>query len=97
MKKILFAWALLLSAPAFASVDENLLNEMLTSVDTDYLQPVNVADLVINGLQAITDLDKDIVISKGSDKFYLYYKLLHKYLHSRIIYCKLLYYRIPSL
>lgn len=74
MKKILFAWALLLSAPAFASVDENLLNEMLTSVDTDYLQPVNVADLVINGLQAITDLDKDIVISKGSDKFYLYYK-----------------------
>lgn len=74
MKKIIFFTILLTAFPAFASVDENLINEMLTMVNKDYLQPVNNAELAANGLQAITNLDSDVVISKGSNKFYLYYK-----------------------
>lgn len=74
MKKIIFSAVLFMTFPAFASVDENLLNEMLTMVNQDYLQPVSNAKLAADGLQAITDLDSDVVISKGSDKFYLYYK-----------------------
>lgn len=75
MKNFRCLLAFMLAAmPAYASVDENLINEMLTAVDNDYLQPVNNDELAINGLQAITALDSDILISKGSDKFYIYYK-----------------------
>ena len=72
--KFLFCCLLFAAFPAYASVDEKLINEMLTMVNQDYLEPVNNAELVVNGLQAVTDLDSDIVISKGSNKFYIYYK-----------------------
>ena len=75
MKKIVcMALFCLNIANAYASVDENLIYEMLSTVNTDYLQSVNNADLVVNGLQAVSKLDSNIIISKGSDKFYLYYK-----------------------
>ena len=75
MKKIVcMALFCLNIANAYASVDEYLIYEMLSTVNTDYLQSVNNADLVVNGLQAVSKLDSDIIISKGSDKFYLYYK-----------------------
>lgn len=72
--KFLLSFLLLAAFPAYASVDEGLINEMLTMVNQDYLEPVKNAELAVNGLQAVADLDSNIVISKGSDKFYLYYK-----------------------
>lgn len=74
MNKLLFITALFFCAPAWASVDGKLIREMLTMINTDYLKPVKNDEIVINGLQALTDLDSDIIISKGSDKFYIYYK-----------------------
>ena len=74
MNKLLFITALFFCTPAWASVDGKLIREMLTMINTDYLEPVKNDEIVINGLQALTDLDFDIIISKGSDKFYIYYK-----------------------
>lgn len=75
MKKIICLTLFFLRATTvYASVDEKLIYEMLSAVNTDYLQPVDNVELVINGLQAVSKLDSNIIISKGSDKFYLYYK-----------------------
>lgn len=74
MKRLFCIIMLMLPTPVWASVDAGLLNEMFTMVNKSYLQPVDNAAMVTAGLQAITELDGDIVISKGSDKFYLYYK-----------------------
>lgn len=76
MNKILFSLiaVLLFSSAARAETDKHLLNEMLTTVHTQYLEPVSIEDFTANGLQALNRLDSDITLSKGSDKFYLYYK-----------------------
>ena len=78
MKKILFlAVFLLLSTPfsnvEAAKIDQKVLNEMLTTVNEDYLYPVNNAELVANGLNALHNLDKKFVAYKGSDRVYMYY------------------------
>jgi len=76
MKKIILAICLFFSFPANAEtdVDTVLLNEMYTALNNEYLKPVNLAEITVNGLQALTGLDPNIFITRGSDKFYLYYK-----------------------
>lgn len=55
------------------TVDMHLINEMLTTVNRQYIEPVNNADLIYAGVQVLHDMDKKLVISKGTDKFYVYY------------------------
>lgn len=75
MKKLLFLFCLFFCyRAAAAEIDTKLLNEMYTTVCDSYIEPVEPAQITVNGLQAVTALDPDIIISKGSDKFYLYYK-----------------------
>ncbi|MCQ2734378.1 MAG: S41 family peptidase [Alphaproteobacteria bacterium] len=74
MKKI-FLYALLLfcfNANAAETTDKHLLNEMLTTINNEYLQEINNVDIIAIGLTALQDLDRNITISKGSDKFYIY-------------------------
>lgn len=75
MKKLLFLICFFsLTAPAIAAkTDKHLLNEMLTTVNNDYLYDVNNAELVADGLNALHDVDKKFVASKGTDRIYVYY------------------------
>lgn len=75
MKKLLILLLLFCYSEAAAetAVDKHLLNEMLTTVTNRYLEPVDNVTLVYNGLQALSDVDKNLVVSKGSDRFYIYY------------------------
>lgn len=62
--------------PAFAEseVDKHLLNEMLTTINRQYLEPVDNIKLINDGMKALTELDKNINVMKGGDCFYIYYK-----------------------
>lgn len=74
MKKVIL-YALLIfafNANAAETTDKHLLNEMLTTVNNEYLEKVDNADIISVGLTALQDLDGNILISKGSDKFYIY-------------------------
>ena len=74
MKKVILCALLLLgfNANAAETTDKHLLNEMLTTVDNEYLEKVDNADIIAEGLTALQDLDDNITVSKGSDKFYIY-------------------------
>ena len=73
MKKI-FLLALLLwhTDVTAAEIDQKLLNEMLTTVNREYLEPVDNEKLIVTGIQAIHDLDPSLVFTKGSNQFYIY-------------------------
>lgn len=75
MKKLFLLIAILLSSAAHAEtvVDTDLLNEMLTTVTTNYLEPVDKTELVTTGLTVLNNLDRKVTVSKGSDRFYIYY------------------------
>ena len=78
MKKILFLAVFLLLSISLtdakaAKIDQKVLGEMLTTLDNEYLYPVNNAELVANGLNALHNLDKKFVAYKGSDRVYVYY------------------------
>ena len=77
MKKLfIFVLGMLFCSPAFAEgeVDKHLLNEMLTTINRQYLKPVDNVKLINDGMKALTELDKNISIIKGGDCFYIYYK-----------------------
>lgn len=75
MKIIFTLIAIFWSVTASADdiIDTHLLNEMYTTINKEYLEPVDNAELTTAGLTAINDLDKKIMVSKGSDRFYVYY------------------------
>lgn len=74
MYKWLTAFLLLpLTASAKNNIDTHLVNEMLTTVNRQYIEPVDNAELIYAGLQALPDLDNKFTISKGKDRFYIYY------------------------
>lgn len=75
MKKSLILTVMLWSSAALADevIDTHLLNEMYTTVNNEYIEPVDNAELTTAGLTAINDLDKKITVSQGSDRFYIYY------------------------
>ena len=75
MKKLLLLTAILWSNTALADdiIDTHLLNEMFTTVNKEYLEPVDNTELATAGLSTIHDLDGKITVSKGSDRFYIYY------------------------
>lgn len=62
-----------LTAPAKNNIDMHLINEMLTTINRQYIEPIDNAELINNGLQALVDLDSRFTISKGQDRFYIYY------------------------
>lgn len=75
MKKIVLLLVCLWSfdVRADVSVDEHLLNEMLTTINQNYLEPVDNAKMVSAGLNGLSDLDAGFVVSKGVDRIYIYY------------------------
>lgn len=75
MYRLLTALFLLLplSAVAKNNIDTHLVNEMLTTVNRQYYEPVDNAELILAGLQAVSDLDNKFTFSKGRDRFYIYY------------------------
>ena len=84
MKKLILFMLFLPVFNAYSAeiADKQLLNEMLTTVNNEYLDQVNNADLIAVGLTALQDLDHRITVSEGSDKFYIYnnrqiYKIVH--------------------
>lgn len=75
MKYICLLFTLLWSGYAnAANIDKHLINEMLTTVNAKYLYAVDNVELVNSGVQIFQQLDPNITISKGSDRFYIYYK-----------------------
>lgn len=78
MKKLFSAAAALLffcTAANAADIDTHLLDEMLTTVNTFYIKPVDNAKLVTAGLQALGDADPGFTVSRGTDRIYIYYNL----------------------
>ena len=75
MKKLIFALFLFWSAAAFSAgtIDKRVINEMLTTINKDYLEPVDNAEMIYIGLKTLPELDKALKITKGRDRFYLYY------------------------
>ncbi len=76
MKKfIIFVLCFFWSASAFSAgtIDKRVINEMRTTVNKDYLEPVDNAEMIYAGLKTLPELDKALKITKGRDRFYLYY------------------------
>lgn len=75
MKRIIFVFCLLCATAAFAeaTVDKRVINEMLTTVNNEYLEPVDNAEMIYTGLKTLPEMDKALKISKGRDRFYVYY------------------------
>lgn len=75
MYRLLTAVFILIASTATAknNIDTHLINEMLTTVNRQYIEPVDNAELIYAGLQALVDLDDKFTVSKGRDRFYLYY------------------------
>lgn len=76
MKKICCSILMLFCLPFPALADEtdhSSLFEVLQTIDKQYISTFDAADLTYHGLQALHDLDTDISITKGSDRFYMYH------------------------
>jgi len=75
MNKLAFLFAVFWSfgALAEANTDKQLLAEMLTTLDNQYIEPVNNAEMVTAGLNGLADLDSGFTISRGTDRIYIYY------------------------
>ena len=58
---------------ATSTVDKNLLNEMLNTVNQRYLYDIDLSQIINNGLQGLNEIDDKITIFKGKDCFYIYY------------------------
>lgn len=71
---ILMFFVTLRANAADSQIDNHLINEMLTSLNNQYLFEINNEEIIVSGLQFLHDMDKDVVISKGTDKIYIYYK-----------------------
>ena len=76
MKKLIFAFCILWTTAAFAAgtIDKRVINEMITTINKDYLEPVDNAEMIYAGLKTLPEMDKSLKITKGRDRFYLYYK-----------------------
>ncbi|MBQ8480906.1 MAG: hypothetical protein IJ532_00030 [Alphaproteobacteria bacterium] len=74
MKKLtLFLIAFWCSNAHCASIDKNLLNEMLTTINRQYIKPIDNVKTVTAGLSGLSDLDDGFVVSHGIDRIYIYY------------------------
>ena len=76
MKKIAFLLTVFWSCAAFAgtNIDKNLLNEMLATLNNQYIKPINNVETVTAGLNGLHDLDAGFKVSHGADRIYIYYK-----------------------
>lgn len=75
MNKIVLILMLFFSfeTQAAAVVEKHLLNEMLTTVNRQYLNDVDNSKALTVGFQALSDLDNKFVVSRGAGRFYIYY------------------------
>jgi hypothetical protein len=73
MKIWLYAFVFLfLGARSVWASDSAVLTEMLTPLTEKYLYPLSLDKVVTTGLQALSDLDSQLTVSKGRNNFYLY-------------------------
>ena len=75
MKKLFFLFCIFLyTANAQAmNIDKQLLNEMLTTLNNEYLHEVDNPQLITNGLQFLHDMDSRFTDSKGPERIYIYH------------------------
>ena len=75
MKKILLSivFVFVLGLHNSFSADKHLLNEMITTVNRQYIEPIDNVKTITAGLQALRDLDNKFTVSYGSDLIYTYY------------------------
>ena len=75
MNKLVLLFVMFLSFNAFAetSTDKQLLAEMLTTLDNQYIEPVDNAKTVTAGLNGLADLDSGFTVSRGTDRIYIYH------------------------
>jgi len=75
MKKILPLICFLWCTPALADavIDKNLLNEMLTTINNEYLEEVDNAAILSEGLNALHRIDDNIKVVTDEESFYFYY------------------------
>ena len=75
MKIIAFLSVMFWSFGAFAetNADKQLLNEMITTLNRQYLEPINNVEVVTAGLNGLHDLDAGFRVSHGIDRIYIYY------------------------
>lgn len=74
MKKLVLLIVTFWCSTAYsADVDKNLLNEMLTTLNRQYIKPVDNIETVTAGLRGLSDLDGGFVVSHGIDRIYIYH------------------------
>ena len=72
MKKALLFCLFLHCFDCQAAVDRHLLDEMLTTVHNEYLEKIDYEKLVAAGVEVVHELEPTLVVSKGSNQFYIY-------------------------
>ena len=75
MKKLILTFIFtILGANAYANrIDDQALNEVYTTIYNSYLETVSMEKITNEGLKALTDLDSNILISNGTERYYLYH------------------------
>jgi len=75
MKKtlLLIALVFILGIHNSFGADRHLLNEMITTVNQQYIEPIDNAKTITIGLQGLRDLDNKFSVSQGVDRIYMYY------------------------
>ncbi len=56
-----------------AAVNENTISEILSTIDNQYYQEINRPETILTGLTALSDIDSNLHITKGTERFYIYY------------------------
>ncbi|MBR1601471.1 MAG: hypothetical protein IJ677_07830 [Alphaproteobacteria bacterium] len=74
MKKLILIFVAFWCSNAYSeNVDRNLLNEMLTTLNRQYIKPIDNVAVVTAGLNGLKDVDDGFVVSQGVDRIYIYY------------------------
>ena len=68
-----FVFCIFATAAEAMKVDTKLINEMLTTINQQYLYPADNAQIIADGLQFLRDFDARFTVSKGTDRIYIYH------------------------
>lgn len=74
MKKILLIIISLLWSLPIKADDLSLLTAFYTTISEKHAEPVSAEKLTVEGLSALTEVDKDLLFANGKEMVYLYYK-----------------------
>ena len=74
MKKILLIIVSLFCSLSVKADDLSLLTAFYTTITEKHADPVSAEKITVEGLSALTEVDKDLLFANGKEMVYLYYK-----------------------